>query len=167
MNTSPNVIVCFRVTRALFALAERTKMDPNFTGESLNYTEMTSQVLWRHVGTMYLSPFLEFFKESVGFWGPDPGRITQCYIRELDAGIGEGADRRLSGKKFNSQFQDVERKTSIVSKGPPRNIYSSCNWSIPSERKNNFILNSKFFITFRLYHQLQLRNTECSKATCH
>lgn len=69
-------MVCFRVTRALFALAERTKMDPNFTGESLNYTEMTSQVICRHVGTMCISPFLEFFKESVGVWGQGPGRIT-------------------------------------------------------------------------------------------
>ena len=38
-----------RVTRALFALAERTKMDPDFTGEPLSYTDMTSQSLKRKV----------------------------------------------------------------------------------------------------------------------
>ena len=42
------IIVC-RVTRALFALAERTKMDPDFTGESLSYTELTGQSLKRKV----------------------------------------------------------------------------------------------------------------------
>ena len=36
--------VCLRVTRALFALAERTKMDPAYTGEPLVHTDVTSQV---------------------------------------------------------------------------------------------------------------------------
>ena len=33
----------------MFALAERTKMDPDFTGETLSYTELTSQSLKRKV----------------------------------------------------------------------------------------------------------------------
>ena len=33
----------------MFALAERTKMDPDFTGETLIYTEMTNQSLKRKV----------------------------------------------------------------------------------------------------------------------
>ena len=39
-----------RVTRTLFALAERTKMDPAFSGETLTYTEMASQVSRRSLG---------------------------------------------------------------------------------------------------------------------
>jgi len=81
-----------KVTRALFALAERTKMDPTFTGESLTYTEITSQSNTRKVS---------------------------------------GSEDRVQAGSLNAIFenlmQDVERKTSIVSKGPPRNIYSSCN----------------------------------------
>ena len=33
----------------MFALAERTKMAPDFTGESLSYTELTGQSLKRKV----------------------------------------------------------------------------------------------------------------------
>ena len=103
-----------RVTRALFALAERTKMDPDFTGESLCYTEMTSQSLKRKVSgnqdTVQTGSLNAIFENLMQV------KAVRCpaLISSISLSI-------------SNIFQDVERKTSIVSKGPPRNIYSSCN----------------------------------------
>ena len=88
-------------------------------------------------------------------WGrwEAPGWLTQCHIWELDAGNGRHTLNFSTSTYIYVlytyiqihtfygfiNFQDVERKTSIVSKGPPRNIYSSCNWtlSVYSDRKMN------------------------------
>lgn len=79
-----------KVTRALFALAERTKMDPNFTGEYFQYIASTN---------------------------------SQSLKRRMS-----GSQDKVSTGTLNAIFenlmQDVERKTSVVSRGPPANIYS-------------------------------------------
>ena len=111
---SANESALSRVTRALFALAERTKMDPDFTGESLSYTEMTSQSLKRKVSgnqdTVQTGSLNAIFENLMQV------KAVRCpaLISSISLSI-------------SNIFQDVERKTSIVSKGPPRNIYSSCN----------------------------------------
>jgi len=80
-----------KVTRALFALAEKTKMDPTFSGQSFHY---------------------------------EPSANSQSLKRKASG----SQDKKVSTGTLNAIFenlmQDVERKTSVVSRGPPRNIYS-------------------------------------------
>lgn len=79
-----------KVTRALFAIAELTKMDPSFLGEPFIFEPSSSnqQSLKRRVS-----------QEKVS----SSGTLNAI---------------------FENLMQDVERKTSVVSKGPPPNIYS-------------------------------------------
>jgi len=79
-----------KVTRALFALAERTKMDPNFSGPYFDIE-------------LAINP--------------------QSLKRKL-SGNQEKVNAGTLNAIFENLMQDVERKTSVVSKGPPKNIYS-------------------------------------------
>eukprot|EP00092_Neocalanus_flemingeri_P006818 GFUD01007362.1.p1 GENE.GFUD01007362.1~~GFUD01007362.1.p1 ORF type:complete len:318 (+),score=85.68 GFUD01007362.1:58-1011(+) len=84
----------YKVIRALFALAERTKIDPN-----------------------YKRPAFEFDKIQ-------KERVSQNIKRKAST------EENLQTSSLNSIFanlmQDVERKASLTTKGPPSNIYS-CN----------------------------------------
>lgn len=80
-----------KVTRAIFALAERVKMDPTFEGQYLQYTNSNQQSSKRKAS------------------GNTDKKISTGTLNAI----------------FENLMQDVERKTSVVSRGPPQNIYST------------------------------------------
>jgi len=84
----------YRVTRALFAFAERTKMDPDYAGPAFEF----DKILKDH--------------------------ISQGLKRKASIATQEIVQTSSLNSIFANLMQDVERKTSVPPKGPLPNIYS-------------------------------------------